>query len=457
MARKRFICYILIAALMLLTTTPFEVRAQEQEGVLNQLKFKNADIKVVLQAITQKAVKDGQKVNIIIAPEVEGSVTIDLENVGWQTALDAVLRLHDYSYEWVGENIILVDSLEKLIARRSREQTSEAEGKLVTEVVTLNFAKVAEAQASVNNMLSSRGRLTVDSRTNTIIITDSRSNVEQIKKAVNRLDKITPQVLIEAKVIETNLNDSLDLGINWNISASASAAQRPIIWPFTKNSDEDDDFTPTSFPDATDSDFSFGTLNASSLSAALDVIYNDSSTKILSTPQLTTVDNNTATIDVLTRTPVPNYSYNSDTGAWEISGFEYINYGVMLEVTPQINEKGFITLTVKPEVSEKVQDITFSSSGSGSTAQIPELNTQTTETKVMVKSGETLVIGGLIKEKEVERVDKIPILGDIPLLGYFFKHKSTENVKKNLMIFITPTIVTPQLDEEKKTEQVEQT
>ena len=111
-------------------------------------------------------------------------------------------------------------------------------------------------------------------------------------------------------------------------------------------------------------------------------------------------------------------------------------------MTPQINKEGFVTLNIKPKVSERLEDRTFTSAGA--TAYIPKLYTQTTSTKVMIKDGETLVIGGLVRDKVVDTVNKIPLLGDIPILGYFFKHRSKTTEKKNLLIFITPKIVTPQ-------------
>ncbi|MCK5492180.1 MAG: type II and III secretion system protein, partial [Candidatus Omnitrophica bacterium] len=158
--------------------------------------------------------------------------------------------------------------------------------------------------------------------------------------------------------------------------------------------------------------------------------------------KITVLDNETATIKVKTEDPVPNYTYNKDTGSWEISGFEKYEYGVSLEVTPQINQEGYITLDVKPEVNEKLSDKTFTS-GSGLETTVPVLTTQKTQTKVMIKDGETLIIAGLIRDKTTDVVKKVPLLGDIPYLGYFFKHKSTTKVKKNLLVFITPTIVTP--------------
>ncbi len=411
-----------------------------QESIIKALKFKDVDIRVVLEAVVQKATRDGEKVNIIFSPEVKGLVSVDLENVSWQTALEAVLKTYNYGYEWVGRNIILVDTLENIAERRKKEAETKIAEPLDTQIFVLNFAKVKEIKPTVEKMLTPQGRLTCDERTNTLVITDTQSNLMRLEKAIKAMDTITPQVLIEAKVLETDLDLTRRLGINWNISAAVSASKRPHIWPFTTHSEnkylKNSDFSSTT------SGFAYGTLDASTLSAVLEIIFNDQNTKILSMPKITTLDNHTATIDVVTEDPVPNYTYNSDTGSWEIAGYDWVKYGVSLEVTPQINREGFITLTVKPVVSENLGDKEFTSS-SGAIAKIPKLYTQTTSTKVMIKDGETLVLGGLIRDKVVDTVNKVPILGDLPILGFFFRHKGKIVEKKNLLIFITPKIITP--------------
>ncbi|OPX31000.1 MAG: hypothetical protein B1H08_00025 [Candidatus Omnitrophica bacterium 4484_171] len=443
---KLITIFLLLFAFCLVYTAGF---AQEA-GVIETLKFKDADIRVVLQAITQKAIKDGKHVNIILGADIKGLVTVDLENVDWETALKAVLKTYDYGYEWIGNNIILVDTLDNLASKRKKTEEARVAEPLDTKVFVLNFAKVADVQGAIRRALTPRGRLTFDARTNTIVITDAQSNLVALEKIVKALDTITPQVLIEAKIIETDLGVTDKLGINWNIQASAAGSKRPMTWPTTGHSDNKYLKSSTlDFPTPGSTLFTFGTLDASSLSATLDAILTDTHTKILSMPKITTMDNNTATIDVITEDPVPDYTYNSDTGAWEINGYDWKKYGVTLEVTPQINKEGFVTLTVKPKVSEKVDDKIFTSSG-GTTATVPILNTQTTSTKVMIKDGETLVIAGLIRDKVINVTNKVPLLGDIPVLGYLFRHKNKTTEKKNLMIFITPRIVTPKLESAEK-------
>lgn len=437
--RNRFMLFMLIAFVSL------SVRAEE--GFIEALRFKDADMRVVLQAITQHAERDGEKVNILLAPSIKGIITVNLEKVKWLTALDAVLKTYDYGYEWVGKNIILVDTLDGLAEKRKKLAEAKVDEPLDTRVFVLSFAKVEEAKDPISKMLSARGKLTFDKRTNALVITDTQSSLERLGSAIQELDTITPQVLIEAKVVETDLDATQNMGINWSISANISGSQRPHTWPFANNSSNKYINSESFGADGTlpTNAFSWGTLNASSLSVALEVLFRDINTKILSMPRVTTLDNNTATINVLTEDPVPKYTYNSESSSWEISGYDWISYGVTLEVTPQINREGFVTLTVKPKISDTVGTREFTSGASASVANIPILSTQTTSTKVMIKDGETLVIGGLLRDKMVDTINKVPLLGDIPVLGYLFKHKSKTKVQKNLLIFVTPSIVTPQV------------
>ncbi len=412
------------------------------DDLIPVIKFKDADIRIVLQSIAQKATRDGEKVNIVISPNVEGLVSVSLENVDWLSTLEAVLRPYDYSYEWIGDTILLVDTTGKIREREALAQEREEIEPVDTRVFNLSFAKALNIKETIKEMLSLRGRLTVDERTNSLVITDVQSNLSNLQKTIVSLDAITTQVLIEAKIVEIDLDITHKLGINWEITGIASGSKRPITWPFTTATDNKySDNDP--FPGAASTLFGYGTLNASSLQATLDIIFSDTDTNILSMPKITTLDNSTATIEVVTEDPVPSYTYNKDTGTWEISKFEKYTYGVSLEVTPQINQEGFITLDVRPEVNEKLSDKTFESA-SGLKTTVPILNTQKTHTKVMIKDGDTLIIAGLIRDKTTEVVKKVPVLGDIPLLRYFFRHKSTTKEKKNLLIFITPTIVTPE-------------
>lgn len=404
------------------------------------LDFRDADIRNVLRILSYKS-----GVNIIVGPEVTGLVTIQLTDVPWETALDVILRTYGYGYERKG-NIITVTTFEKLSEQRRLEQELKAQEPLVTEVFTLNFAKAEAVVASVKEMLTPRGRVNFDNRTNTVMVTDSVSNIDRIKQIVPTLDEVTPQVLIETKIIKTTLTDTENLGVDWTAQITVSGAQHPTIWPFdSKNDDFSETYFPDPFPAATTVDgtgsgrFRYGTLDFASLQAVLQVLSTRTDTNILSNPRIVTLDNQSANIIVGKKYPQPQYTYNAEQAKMQVSGWEYLDIGIILNVTPHVNKAGFVTLDIAPQVS----DIDSFATVEGTS--MPILTTEQAKTQVMIKDGETLVIAGLIKDQVSNTKNKIPILGDIPIIGLLFKKKTDTKQKTDLLIFITPHIITPTL------------
>lgn len=396
-------------------------------GNIESLRFRETDIRTVIRSIAAQAYRDGRKVNIVTGPEVTGLVTVELEGVSWKDALKVVLRAHGYSFEWVGDYMILVDTTARIGERKREDAASREIETTTTEIFQFNFAKADELEAVVKDLISSRGDVSVDRRTNSVIISDTPSNLERIRANLNSLDLITPQVLIEAKIVETTFEDKATLGVDWDLAFKAKSQSGAYRW--------------SSISDA----FTLGTLDASDVAAAIDLILQDDEAKILSQPKILTMNNSPASIRVVTEEPIPRYNFNTDTGMWEIAGFDYKGYGVVLEVTPQINKDGYVTLKIEPEVSDLFGDRAFSSAGQE--VNIPIIETRTASTQVMVRDNQTLVIGGLIKDKEERSIKKIPVLGDIPVLGWLFKNRSTDNRKVNLLVFITPRIMTPQSEQ----------
>jgi len=447
--------YILIFAFYLIFAFCISSFAQEQEvkppeakaeelaakGGNVTLDFKDADIKSVLKIISYKA-----GVNIVATPEVIGTVTIRLEDVPWEKALDTIVKTYGFGYEWLSDKVILVSTLEKLAEQRKIQEEAAAREPLDTLGFTLNFAKAEEIKTAIEKLVSERGKITLETRTNTLIITDTKSNLIKIGNIIKDLDRVTPQVLIEAKIVETNLTNVEKLGIKWTIGGTVQGSARPTTYPFTTHSENKylphDIIAPEKKPDESGSLFKLGTLDATSTTAVLELLFRNIGTEMLSNPRIVTLDNQPASIEVVTLDPTPQWKYSEEQGAYVMTDYRQEKYGIILNVTPQINKLGFVTLTIKPEVSEKSGDKLLQSTGLS--VELPIIDKQTTSTAVMIKDGETLVIGGLIKNKTTDTVQKIPLLGDIPILGFFFKHRAKEVVKKDLLIFITPRILTVQ-------------
>jgi type IV pilus assembly protein PilQ len=397
--------------------------------------FKDADIHDVLKIISYKST-----VNIVAGRDVVGTVTIRLVDVPWEQALDVILKNSGFVYER-DKDIIRVTTIENL----SKEELS-------TQIFILNYAKAEQVVASVEEILSERGKIKFDQRTNQIVITDVPSNVYKISKVIEKLDKKIAQVLIEAKLIETVLDKDENLGIDWTVQASATGSSRPLVFPFAfgktygktgkeyfpKVDISTDDFTGSvenGFPYATVSDFNFGTLSFQNLQFALEILKTRDKTRTLSNPKILTLNNKEATIHVGQTRYIPTYERNSSTGVMEITDYEEKRLGITLTVTPHVNAQKEIVIDLNPEVSS------FLSYDDYGNVQAPIISTREADTQVMVRDGETIVIGGLIKDETYDEVRKVPVLGDLPLLKYVFS-KTTKRVDTtDLIIFLTVRLV----------------
>ena len=431
------------------------------------MDFKDADIRNVLKIISYKS-----RVNIVATPEVMGNVTIKLQDVPWEKALDTIVKTYGFGYEWLGNKVIMVSTLERLSQQRQAEEEASLKEPLDTQTFPLNFSKAEDIKTAVEKLVSERGKITLEQRTNTLVITDAKSKLIKIGEVIRDLDKATPQVMIEAKIIEATLGSAEKLGIDWTMRVAVSGSARPTTFPFQTDEayegtgkkmlpkvqvpDRLDVQTTTAldeagnpvttttetllhklidaFPEVTSSAFQFGALDFSQVKAVLEVLSSRSDTKILSNPRITTLNNQEAKILVGTVVPIPNYEYSKDTGTRVVSGYTEQQIGVGLTVTPSINEKDYITLNLNPTIDE----IT---GWTGPNNERPIISTRNAETKVMIRDGQTLVIGGLISEKKLKSKKKIPILGDIPILDYIFSKKEDTIDKTELLIFVTPHII----------------
>jgi len=399
-----------------------------QEGNVS-FDFRDADIRNVFRILSFKS-----GVNIVAGPEVTGVVTIKLDDVPWKQALEVILETYGFAYEKKG-SIISVTTIEILKQRRENAALLAEQEKLETKIFVLNFAKASEVIESIGNVKSERGSINFDERTNSVIVTDISGRLELIEEIIKTLDKTTPQVLIEAKIVETNLNDTEKLGIDWTTKATVSGAQRDTTWPF-KIGETDNRYAGTvDKPTAG----TFGTLSFTEFKAVLELLNTRTDTNILSNPKIVTLDNQPARIEVGTKHPIPDFGANSETGALQTTGITYENIGINFTVTPHVNNEEYVTLEITPEVSEVTGSVDFQG------IAVPLIATEQVSTNVMVKSGDTLVIAGLIKDKLTDVKKKMPILGDIPILGLLFQKTEKTLIKSDLIIFITPHIITPVL------------
>lgn len=429
------------------------------------VNFKGADIRTVLAYIAEVS-----GVDIVPAPDVKGPVDLKLTNKPWKVALDIIIRNYGFAYEREGD-IIRVVTIDKL-----------KQEELTTQAFNLNYGKAKDIAGSVKDIVSDRGKAMYDERTNVVLVTDIPTNIYKIGQVIERLDKKTKQVLIEARVIETILNDDERLGIDWNIKMSVSGAKRPTTipfegfkTPFNTKSGEGQAYFPQvrttspqdtvigtggattttqsaefpsgaggvfSFPFAAKDQFTFGTLDFSQFQAVLEMIKSRSNTDIVSNPRIATLNNSRASIMVGQTINLPKYERNSTTGKMEITGYDPRDLGIKLNVTPHINDKDEIVVDLTPEISDLLRYDTLDAA-SGIVA--PVFSSRLANTQVMIKDGDTIFIGGLIKENEVDIKKKMPFLGDmfgdIPYLGLLFTKKETTKQKTELIFFITVNLM----------------
>ena len=412
-----------------------------EKPVIESLEFREVDIKDVLRQLSKQ-----YNLNIVFSEKVIGLITVQLNNVTLDEALDAIITINGFTYT-KKDNVIKVATPEE----------AEREGKQ-TKLFKLNNADALKLKETITKVLSAEGSLEADSRSNSLVVTDTLSVINKIEQIIPVLDSLTPQVLIEAKLIETSLTKADKLGIDWVTTLSASGSKRPTTLPFSPKGDRGwmenvfppdpasgSDFPtghPFSFPTAVKGDFTLGTLDASSLKAVLDVLMSRTNTKLIANPRVVAINNQKALIHVGRNVPVATFERNETTGKMEITGWgNEKKVGVKLEVTPQISPDGHIKLILKPEVSSIIDFVKIAGENAS-----PITSTRTVETEVIIRDGQTVVIGGLVKNDSFVKINKIPILGDIPLLGFIFTRKevgssSSPTEKTDLLIFVTARII----------------
>lgn len=452
--------------------------AEEKEGYIT-MDFKEADINTVLRLLS---VKSGM--NIVAGPEVSGTVTVRLEDVPWEEALEVVLRTYGYVYE-KKDNIIRVTTKENL-----------AQEELITETFVLEYIQLArktekekdgkstqqeagqELMDIISTMLSERGKVKMVAQRNAVVVTDTPSHIYKIRQVIEKLDQQTPQVFIDSKVVKTQLDKGENLGIRWNLASMgvSSGASRPVTFPFSTSKDGDTEHVlpfvetffprlsatssgtgatstgqviantsePRSFPlpDPTVSNrtFTFGTLDFTSFSALLSMLQSRSNTKVVSNPRIVVLNNQTAKVKVGSEIPIPSFEFNQQTASFQVTGFTYRDVGVVLNVTPHINSAEEILVDLKPEVSSLGSTISFTS-----TLAAPSFDVTNAETQVMIHSGETIAIGGLLENKVAISEQRVPYLSSIPGLGKLFRSKrqteGSSNRNVETLFFVTVTLI----------------
>ena len=406
---------------------PWDKEGQQYD--LNQkmsINMKDSDIKNVLMLIGELT-----GLNIVISPSVKDTITASLENVSVKAALDAILKPNGYSY-FTQENIIIVKGM-----------GVDMVGELETIVVKLKYINAKDLQSPLGAVFTSRGKMqtfiplvtsqTKSGSSNIIVITDVQDNIPHVINMIEQLDLAIPNINIAVRFIETSLDTSRGHGIDWSKSAPIQIGETIGDTSFT---------IPISLSNVT-----IATLKPAQLVSALKIIQARGQSKLLSSPQVTTLDNHEAETSTTTTVYIAGdvsrkssqQSAESTTGT-SIFGNIIDNrvtekdIGIELRVTPRINEASKITLLVDASVEALL-------SAAEINTDKPRSTKRTVRTQVTVSDGDTVIIGGLIAENILENKKFIPVLSSIPFLGRLFQSTSIDKEQRELLIFITPNII----------------
>jgi len=397
------------------------------EARVFSIEVRGAEISDVLRALAQQS-----GFNIIIGEGVEGKVTLSLRKISFRDALEMIIKANGLKYT-VHNNVFWV------------AKEVDLSGDLATEIIELNNAVPASAILQVKGTLSPEGTALADERTNSVIIRDLPSNLAKARTLLKMLDSRTPQVVIEARIVEANNNFTRQLGVQWggSYTSGRDVVTGNALLPLSAGSRNFAVNLPASNPVGGLGIVLGNISNKLFLDIELSAAETRGDLKIISRPRIATLNNQPATIHsgLTFRVKLSQASTGSttstvsatSTGGGTLSGLEEIKTGIDLTVTPKISSDGYISMDIETNKSDP--DYTHTVDG------IPGVSEKSASTHVLVKDGDTIVIGGLYKSSTSDENDAVPLLSRVPVLGALFRSSSRSETREELLVFITPTIV----------------
>lgn len=402
------------------------------------LNFQDIPVRTVLQIIA-----DYNGFNLVTSDTVTGNITLRLDGVPWDQALEIILKVKGLDKRMEG-NILMVAPSEELSAREARDlqakQQVEDLAPLYSEYVQVNYAKAAEFANLIkneeNSILSSRGSVSVDERTNTLLIRDTEKSLEDIKRMISVLDIPVRQVVIESRMVTVKDNINEELGIRWGVtdtdgetstSGTLEGADNAGNGVVPSLADRLNVNLPVADP-AGSIAFQVARLaDGTILDLELSAMEKENKGEVIASPRITTANQKEAYIEQGVEIP---YQEASSSGA---TSTQFKKAVLSLTVTPHItpDDRIILDLVVTQDTVSDVQS-----------GQAPAIDTQRIGTQVLVNNGETIVLGGIYQQSIISTVSKVPVLGDIPYFGWMFRNSNNFNEKKELLIFVTPRIVT---------------
>jgi type IV pilus assembly protein PilQ len=404
------------------------------------LDLQDADLVNVMRLFAEVA-----NLNIILAPDVRGKVTVRMVNVPWDQAMDIILKMNGLGYA-LEDNVLRIATIATLTKEaddemKAKEAKKKAED-LITRIIPINFTTASLIEGTIKKSLSPRGETTTDVRTNTLIVKDIARNVDEVVTLIKILDKPIAQVMIEARIVEASLNFTRQFGIQWGGAANFNAAHGNATGLSFPNSigvtgavgaSASGNYVvnmPANVAQGSGGAVSmtFGSISkALNLDLVLSALESTGEGKIISSPKVSALDNKEAKIEQGLSIP---YSTISASG----TSIQFIDAKLALIVTPHVTPDNRIFLKIT--ATKNAPDLTFPL-----VMGMPAIRKNEASTEILLSDGETAVIGGILTLNRQQSVEKVPFLGDIPLIGWLFKSKKNTEDKGELMIFLTPRVL----------------
>lgn len=385
------------------------------------LKYDKADVREVLRDIAKLG-----GMNMILDDSVAGRVTIDVRAVGLDEFFNLVLRMNQLAARRVGTSLLIAKEAEL----KEKIDTTQA------ATIRLNNAAAADALKLLEKVVDPKiTKILSDDRTNSLFITGTGEDIAKIKNAVRALDVPAPQVVIEVKLVEMSTNAARQLGGEFGFGGSKFGVSNNVTDPSITSNGNPSAGVPSN-PSGTSITFSAMGNITSNLNARINALVRNGSAKVLANPRVATQDSNEATINIVNKFPVIKTNFSGGNGGSAIATetVEFKDIGEQLKIKPRIDYNGFVTMDIEPTISVRGKDVIVNRN------TVPEINERSVKTKMRVADGQTVVIGGLIRRNNNDSTTKMPILGDLPLIGFLFKQNATNFEETEVLIMVTPHI-----------------
>ena len=482
---KKIIIYLAVFSISVFSMVPVAPAQYEDQVELISLDLKGMEIRDVLKILSQKS-----GLNMVADNDVKGAVSLYVKDVDVMDALDIVVFTNSLAYEQEGtlirimtdkkyeklhgatfkdrtkteivklehanatsiaavlskiktrigkviaddasNTIVLIDNAENV--KRMKKAIEEMDVLLVTEVFSLDYANAEAVKDKLEKMLSENmGSIKFDERTNKLVVKDTPGKMKEIKKIIEAFDEKTREVTIDAHIIKVTLSDKYSNGIDWSTVATLGDITIEAASNLT-----------TSLTGTTPSTLTIAKKGGTH-SSVLRLLKTFGETDVLSRPRITVTNNEEANILVGAKEVYVTSEVTTTSGGTyhTTDHVQFVDVGVRLSVTPEINKDGYIKMKIKPEVSDTdtTKTVTLTNPDGSTRSIIPYVTTSEAETTVLVKDNTTIIVGGLMKDTITKYNEKVPFLGDVPILGKLFSSKGTSKEKTELVIFLTPHII----------------